>query len=123
MTPRQFERINGHVPEVTQLHGPQGGKVFRVTVVCDCGPLHHMMSASARKEGDAFKKLAEYVYRHHCHLVDVRDQYKCSNCGSRSGLSHHHDDHRSKGRNDRVSNLKLRCGNCHDIEHTVKGGL
>ena len=113
VSPTRFEKVNGHVPTVF----PQEGKGFRAVCACDCnGGLPVVLSASAATEKKALKLLLEEVYRRHSEIVMLRQGWKCSQCGLIKGLQSHHIVARSKGRNDRISNLRGDCCSCHEME-------
>lgn len=59
-------------------------------------------------------RLSREGYRELCRLVDERDGGQCIICG-RQEVQHHHVIFRSKGGEDRISNLVCLCPVCHQV--------
>jgi 5-methylcytosine-specific restriction endonuclease McrA len=66
---------------------------------------------------EAVRLVVESVYRRNKHVMFEKYDWRCSRCGERTGLDAHHVVPRSKGRNDRISNLIPYCRSCHDKHH------
>jgi 5-methylcytosine-specific restriction endonuclease McrA len=82
-----------------------------------------LAEATHRKPSIALTLLVNKVYAIRCAEVDERDGGKCVYCGSRRMLSHHHKIHRSKGRDDRTTNIETVCQACHDKQHQKKRSI
>lgn len=122
MTIAQAERINGWKYCKT-VNEP--GRMW-IAARLDSDPPACLMCAGDN-ESEILKALVEMVYRYNREIVLTRAAGKCENCGAKGSLEVDHITARSKGRNDRIENLRalgseMSCG-CHRLRHTAKGGL
>jgi 5-methylcytosine-specific restriction endonuclease McrA len=111
MSKTRFERINGHEPETERR-----GLSWRASCVCCCDGSPVKLIGSGRTESDALKDLLNGVYNHHGRIVMEKQKWRCSQCQRVLPLQRHHIRARSKGRDDRVSNLRGDCADCHEKE-------
>ena len=102
----KFEKINGHVP-ITSTGHPDPWFAY---CICDCGKTPWGVRAYGDTESAALKALLVNVLQLHGRIVMGLQGWKCHNCGqSSTGLEADHIVRRSKGRDDRVSNLQALC--------------
>lgn len=112
MTLKRVARITGY--EIRQLPPVVGYNQFRFgaydgdRLVAECDNYQPQM---------ALKGLVTIVYKIHSQAVFAAQGWKCLDCGQVKPLQIHHIVHRSKGRNDKMQNLKALCYNCHQLEH------
>lgn len=112
MSPQKLERITGHVVAVSE-----SGRNF--SVVCDCDEVAVLLEETGVAK-EALGRLLYRIYQHHAHIVHQRQGYRCIECGHLRALETDHIVARSKGRDDRVANLRASCHNCHSIRHRGK---
>lgn len=109
MTLRSAERITGYT--IVCIGDDSGGKyralqgyaAFNgdVEIARVLGP--------GKKIGPLLKQLVEKVYKIHSKIVLEKQKYRCLLCGGRFPLDIDHIKPRSKGRDDRVENLRAIC--------------
>lgn len=113
MTPKRFQRITGHDALIEHADGS-----YLASCHCACSGGDTTICGEGETEAGALAQLLHEVYRAHSAIVLARDGWKCRNCGRVAGLSVHHRVPRSKGRDDRPSNLIALCLACHDTQHS-----
>lgn len=110
----KLEKITGHTPIIGRI-----GNETWAAVVCTCQG-SHLCTGHARGEQKALRNLHNAVYDRHRAIVLDRDHWRCTECGEVKSLQVHHIKARSKGRDDRIENLRsVCCGGhgCHEREH------
>ncbi len=102
MTIKQAARITGY--EIRLLTDSPLGVAygaFRADV--------QIAAASGSKPGEALKLLVEKIYKIHSEIVLRQQKRRCAECGGKFPLDVDHINPRSKGRDDRVENLRGIC--------------
>jgi hypothetical protein len=114
----RFERVNGHAPTV--WHNPALG--YSAVVECRCGaaPRPIWTSQYFESAASALEDLLEKVLAEHRLITMDNANWACANCGHVTGMAAHHKVLRSRGRDDRVTNLVSLCERCHTQEHGNK---
>lgn len=102
MTRRKFESITGRYPKVASSDGMAVAEALD-----DNGKV--MASAFGKTETAALEALLIVTYQVHSRLAMERDKWRCSMCGRIGKLEIDHIKARSKGRDDRVENLRSVC--------------
>jgi hypothetical protein len=117
VSPTAFERITGHEVRLSQV-----GSSFNATCLCNCGKRASYLQACGPTESAALTSLVNMVYRHHSRVVVEKQRWRCAECGAKGvPLEIDHIVPRSKGRDDRVSNLRALCaGNAGCQAHRIK---
>jgi len=108
---QRFESITGHEATSARI-----GTMVSAQAACDCGSVCVVFVTTAKSQSEALKQLHVAIYRHHCQTVFERQLGKCSRCGQRLQLEPHHKVRRSKGRDDRLTNLEFLCHRDHERE-------
>jgi hypothetical protein len=109
-TVRRAERIMGH--EASTCFD----KSWYAAAICNCTGKETPVQGHGKTEDEALRDLVENVYKRHGQIVAMRQKYRCRNCQGIRPLQKHHLERRSKGRNDRVSNIAMLCPVCHELE-------
>ncbi len=79
-----------------------------------------LITADNHTEEIALATLVEAVYKMHSNEVLQNHGYRCAFCGSPGRLETDHIVPRSKGRDDRKSNLRPLCPSCHRRRHIAR---
>lgn len=102
MTVKRAESITGYeVRMVAESRSGVAYAAFRADV--------EVARASEMKPGETLRLLVEKVYKIHSKIVLEKQKYRCLLCGGRFPLDIDHIKPRSKGRDDRVENLRAIC--------------
>jgi 5-methylcytosine-specific restriction endonuclease McrA len=112
MTQKQFERVTGHELETGE---------HSLSTVCDCKDEHIQIRVPTGLN-DPIRVLADKVYKHHSRIIMERQGYRCRECGNLGRLEIDHIVPRSKGRDDRLHNLRAVCASftgcrVHQLKH------
>ena len=110
MSVRKAERISGH--EVSTCFDQS----WYAAAICNCTGRETPVQGHGKTEDESLRDLVENVYKRHGEIVRRRQKYRCHECQGLHPLQTHHQDRRSKGRNDRISNLRALCPTCHELE-------
>ena len=91
---------------------------YEAFTICDCGVgIVSIFSGYFESKTSALEALLEKVLAEHRTIVMENAHWACANCGRVTGMSAHHKVLRSRGRDDRTSNLVSLCERCHSQEH------
>lgn len=108
---RKAEEITGY----TVIERVSATPEFRFAAVDEQGMT--VAEGFGRSEPEAIHRLVERVYRIHASAVALKQRNRCHECGRLKPLQAHHVKHRSKGRDDRMANIRMLCSDCHHLQH------
>ena len=65
----------------------------------------------------ALQELVNENLTKNARIIAVKQAWTCARCGRREPLQAHHQKIRSRGRDDKISNLEALCASCHEKAH------
>jgi hypothetical protein len=112
LSAHKFEKVNGHVPTTVK-----NGGGWLATCECACDGMTTLLVGDGSTEAGALATLLHHVYRHHGFIVMTKQNWACLECSRVVALQCDHLKPRSKGRDDRITNLAGKCCSCHSLKH------
>ena len=109
MTLAQAERILGFDIDLLPVEEKFVGGVVRDAWEASANWEHGSVTVKARSREEACKLLVDQIYKARSAWVMKSQKYRCAECGELNALEIDHKVPRSKGRDDRIENLRAVC--------------
>ena len=126
MTLSQASEITGY--EVAITFQPPGS--LTLTALDDNATVAYSLTkkrctkrTSVQQMKDMAQAFVDWNWKRNCQTVFEQQEYRCARCGKMKPLQGHHRKRRSRGRDDRVTNITGMCQPCHtkaDREQSAK---